>query len=288
MIAQFLLNGIVQGALIGVIALGFSLVYYTTKIFHIVYAFLFVFSAYIFYACKILAGINFIIAFLISAIATVLVSLGIDILYKEFEKMKGTKNMMLIVSLAVYLIGISIISIIFGVESITHSNVSSPAYTFKGILLTNFQILQLTLSLFISAVVVYFLFWTNLGLKIRALRDNAMLLGLLGKNKTSIRSSVFAISGFIVCIPACLISADKGIDPFSGMQIILVAVVAMIIGGKATFSASIIGGLLIGIFQSISIMFLDPQWEPIITFGILIIILLYLPNGLFGEYKRAV
>jgi len=288
MILQLLLNGIIKGTVLGLIALGFSLVYYTTRIFHIVYAFLFVFSAYIFYACKILAGINFVIAFLISAIATVLLSLGTDILYKVFEKNKGTKNMMLIVSLAIYLIGISIISIFFGVESITHGNVSSSAYTFQGILLTNSQILQLTLSLSLSAIVIYFLFWSSLGLKIRALRDNALLLGLLGKNKTSIRSSVFALSGFIVCIPACLISADKGIDPFSGMQIILVAVVAMILGGKATFTASIIGGLLIGISQSISIMFLDPKWEPLITFGILIIILLYLPNGLFGEYKRAV
>jgi branched-chain amino acid transport system permease protein len=289
MVIQLLINGIIKGAVIGLIALGFSLVYNTTKIFHLVYAFLFVFSAYVFYTFKSVLNINIAIAFILVALLTSGLSFGIDkFIYKPFEKKRASNNIMLIVSLGIFLIGTSIVTIIYGVGSISHSSISSPSYTFFGFLVTYYQLLQFTISIIFSCIFLLFISKSGLGIRIKAFRDNALLLSLLGENITNIRSSVFAISGFIICIPACLISIDKGIDPYSGMPMLLTAVVAMILGGRATFSSAIIGGLLIGILQSIAILFLDPQWEPIVTFGILIIVLLFLPNGLFGENEREV
>lgn len=285
---QFIINGIVNGAVIATCALSFSFVYFSTRIFHLAWALIFVISSYIFYTLVSIVELPFYISLLLTVFITAIFSWLIDQVYGLFERKGSSKNMILIASVAILIAGTNVIMMIFGESSLLLNSDISESFTFNKTIITHNKIEQFALPLL---VVISTLFWitkSNRGIEIRAYRDNENLLGVLGFNKSSIRARVFLISGALVAVPACLLAFDRGIEPQIGMPILLNAVVAMIIGGLGNFWAPVIGGFLVGIVQALSNYFFEPKWESLATFTVLILFLIFSPKGIFPQNERAV
>jgi branched-chain amino acid transport system permease protein len=77
-------------------------------------------------------------------------------------------------------------------------------------------------------------------------------------------------------------------DPYVGLPMLLNAVVALIVGGVGRFEAPVIGGFIIGILQSVAVWTFSSRWQDAITFTLLVLFLLFRPQGIMGEKKRAV
>jgi branched-chain amino acid transport system permease protein len=102
------------------------------------------------------------------------------------------------------------------------------------------------------------------------------------------RLILFILSGFFAALGGGLVAYDVGMDPYVGMPMLLNAVVALIIGGMGRFEAPIIGGFIIGILQAMVVWAFSSRWQDAVTFTLLILFLLFRPQGLMGEKKRAV
>lgn len=286
---QFLINGVVDGVVLSVITLGFSLVYFTSRIFHIAYAFLFVLGGYTLYSFYTHLAIPLLPSIGLTIIVCAFFSWFIDkFFYQNFEKKGATHNILLIASLGIFIIGINSLAYFFGPGQVILSKDLSESILIAGQIITHNKITQLTTCMFTIILVLVLLYKTNIGLMIRAFRDNAKLMGILGYNTKNVRGRVFILSGILIAIPACLLSFDKGVDPYLGMPVFLNAVVAMIIGGTGDFKAPIIGAFILSLSQAIVIYFLDAKWEPLVTFVILIIFLLFLPSGIFKQTEREI
>ena len=285
---QVILNGIINGAVIATCSLSFSFIYFSTRIFHLAWALVFVMASYTFYTLVSVVELPFYISLILTIILTATFSWLINKVYILFEQRGSSRNMILIVSIAILIAGTNVFMMIFGEGSILLTSEVSESFSLNKIVVTYNKVEQFVLPLTITILTLIWITKSSRGIEIRGYRDNEKLLGVLGFNLLKVRDSVFLLSGALVAVPACLLAFDRGVEPQIGMPILLNAVVAMIIGGLGNFWAPVVGGFLIGLVQALSNYYFEPKWESLVTFSILILFLIFLPKGLFPQHERAV
>ena len=103
-----------------------------------------------------------------------------------------------------------------------------------------------------------------------------------------LRNIAFVVGSALVGVSALLIGLNVGIIDFNmGSDIILMATVAMIIGGLGNVGAAAGGGFVLGMIQNIAIWKIESKWQMALSFAILIVVLLFRPSGLFGANQAA-
>lgn len=289
MFLQLLANGIVMGSVYALVSLGFALVYNTTRIFHIAYSVLYVFAPYMILSFYRNLEIPFLIAFPIAILLTMLLSIVMElVVYRPLAKKKSSFTVILISSIGIMIVVINAIAMFYGNETkILNPNISK-SISIGNIILTHTQLLQFILSLLAVSAFLIFLKFSKFGIKTRAMRDDEVLCSVFGMNINKMRLTLFTLSGFFAALGGGLVAYDVGMDPYVGMPMLLNAVVALIIGGMGRFEAPVIGGFIIGILQAMAVWAFSSRWQDAVTFTLLILFLLFRPQGLMGEKKRAV
>ena len=288
-ILQFIVNGLVMGSIYALVALGFALIYNTTRIFHIAYAVLYMFSPYMFLSLYNYIGCPFYVAFIVSIFLTVLLSLAIEqFVYQPLNRINSSLNIVMISSIGVMIVVINAIALFYGNETKIINNNISQTVSLNAIILTDIQLWQFGVSLAIISLFFLFLKYTKFGIRTRAIRDNDTLSRVFAINVGKIRLILFALSAFFVAVAGNLVAYDVGMDPYVGMPILLTAVVALIVGGVGNFAAPVLGGFLIGMMQSITVLISSARWQDAVIFTLLIIFLMFRPQGILGEKQRAV
>ena len=289
MLIQLIANGIVMGSIYALVALGFALVYNTTRIFHISYAVVYMFSAYIIYTFFRILHYPFVLSFLIGIIFTIILSILIEIIvYRPLSRRGSSLNAIMISSIGVMIVVVNIVAMFYGNETkIVNQNISN-SITLGNIILTYTQIAQFVISILLIILFLLFLKYTKFGINTRAMRDDTILCAVFGLNIKKMRFSLFALSAFFAAVGGGLVAYDVGMDPYVGLPMFLNAMVALIIGGVGRFEAPIIGGYVIGLLQALSVWVFSSRWQDAVTFILLILFLLVRPEGILGEKQRAV
>jgi len=289
MIFQLLANGIINGGIIAVVALGFALVYNTTRIFHIAYAVLFTFAPYMFLTFHIQCAFDPGISVVLALLTTIFLSVIIEkVVYQPLQRKKGSSNQFLISSIGVMIIIINLIALLYGNETKMINPGISNSISYGEIIITHNQIIQIIVSLGLILFFFVFLKFSKFGLITRALRDDEYLSKVFAVNINGLRLILFALSGFFAAAGGLLVAYDIGMNPYVGMQVFLNAFVALIIGGLGKFHAPVFGGFFIGILQALIVYFFNTSWSIAVTFVLLIVFLLFRPQGLTGELQREV
>lgn len=287
MFFQLLINGLITGSIYALSSLGFAIVYNTTRIFHIAYAILYMIPPYIVLLISHQLGLSLVVGIPIALLCTIMISVLIQYLvYRPLELKRSSLHVLMISSIGVMIIGINIIALVFGNETQILNQEISKTIRIGKLIITQAQFLQIGISTFLLITFLVFLKLSKFGIITRALRDDPELCEIYKINIPSFKLALFALSGFFIAVAGILIAWDIGMDPYVGMPLLLNAVVALIIGGIGKFHAPIIGGLFIGILQSIVIWKFSANWQETVTFALLIIFLLFRPQGIFGEKQR--
>jgi branched-chain amino acid transport system permease protein len=289
MLIQLIINSIVKGAMIALAGLGFALYYNTTRIFHIAYAAIYTLSAYLFYSYFSLFSRHWLPAFFLTAVSVILVSILIELaVYRPLSRKGSSLMVVLVASIGLMTVIINSIAIIYGNEvKILYPGVAK-SVSIGALNITYPQLRQFFVCLLVIGVTLVFLKATKWGKIIRAIRDGEKLAMASGINVWGMRLTLIAASSFIIAIPSVLTAADVGMDPHGGMQILLSAIVALIIGGVGRFEGPVIGGFFLALIHGLVIWKFSGKWVDAVTFVILIIFLIFRPNGILGERHREV
>ena len=283
---QILLNGTLQGLLIALVALGFSLVYNSTGIFYIAQGAIYTLTPFLLLSF-INSGIGIPIAIALAVAGVVMTSMMFELInHWPLHKRQASMEIHLISSLGFYIAGIQLIAIIWGNETKVLREGIDVIYTLSNIILTRSQILGGIISL---AFIILFFIWlkkTDSGLKFMALSDNPVQLSLLGYDISKLRLLAFGLSGIFTATAAMLTAVDIGFDPHGGLNVVLLAIVATIIGGKGSFIGPAIGGVFIGIIRSQVVWYTSARWEDAITFLVFVLFLFLRPQGILGKKGR--
>jgi len=289
MMWQFVINGLVTGVLYSLMAVGFAVVYNTTHVFHIAAAGVYTAAAYCFFwvvrglGTPLWVGVACALVF-----AAMLNTVCEVVVYRPFARRNASPNTVMIASIGLLAIMVNVTAMLFGNETKIIDNAIRPVLRMGTLILSQPQVLQFALGSVMLAGFTVFLRFSSFGLKIRALGNNPVLFDVFGFGAGATRIGVFAIGGAFLGAAACLSAYDVGMSPHTGMPILINALVAMIVGGTGRYAACIAGGILLGILQALVVWKFAANWQPAVTFLLLIAFLFFRPRGLFGLKKRIV
>jgi branched-chain amino acid transport system permease protein len=134
----------------------------------------------------------------------------------------------------------------------------------------------------LAVLLWYVLEGTRLGSAVRAGSESTEMVSLLGINVFSIFSLVFALGAATAALAGVLAAPIRGVEPFMGVEALGVAFVIVVVGGMGSFAGALVGGLLIGIVQSV-MSTLWPEGARLMIYVAMAAVLLLRPHGLLGR-----
>jgi branched-chain amino acid transport system permease protein len=292
MVPQILVNGLVAGLLYALVALGFSLIYAATKIFHIAHGAVYTTAAYFFLAASFVinSGGSSLESFLALAIAfgsVALLAVASELfVYRPLLSREASPLVTFIASLGLYIVLVNLIAIIYGNETRVLTSVNHASTTIGPIVVTDVQIIQALVSSTVLLLVLVVIEKTSLGRNIRALSDNPTLISVMGFDAKRIRLVVFVFGSLLAAISCLLRGFDVGIQPNAGLQVTLTATVAVIIGGVGSHMGAVLSALALGLLQNIVSGILSAEWKDAVTLVLLIVVLIYRSSGLLASQMR--
>lgn len=284
---QLLLNGLINGCAFALVAIGFALICNTTRIFHFAHGGIYTLSGYLFFSFYTQHGLSMWFALPITLILAAIVGILIDlVVYHPLDRRRASTMMHMLSSLGLYIIIVNIICMVYGNNSKIIVSGLLPTVKFGGLMLNAVQIWTAVTFVIVFIAFAVSLRVTGLGLKLRAMRDNQTLLSLYGINPNTIRLFVFGAGSALCALAGILVGLDVGIDPHVGMTAVVLAAVALIVGGIGIFEGAAFGALMLGCLQSIAVWQMSARWQDMVTFLVLIVFLLFRPQGIMGRRGR--
>ncbi|MEO0991248.1 MAG: branched-chain amino acid ABC transporter permease [Pseudomonadota bacterium] len=165
-----------------------------------------------------------------------------------------------------------------------HTPLADLNWRFAGLVISVPQVLSLVVSLAIVAGLSVLLTRTKLGRALRATAENPDAAVLMGVQVNRIVPIVFIITGLLCGLAGALFAVNYGeVSPYMGDQVGTKAIAGMVIGGLGSVWGAIAGGLVVGLTETLSIYFFGATSAQITVWGLLLVLLLFRPQGLFGH-----
>lgn len=281
---QLMLNGLANGALYALIAIGFALIYNATRMLHLAHGAVFAFGGYVLYVCSEWLGLPIAIGFVAAVAAAGALGAAMEVLvYRRLRARGSSPAAILVASLGLLIFCQAVYGIVFGTDTLSIEKEPLPTYTFGGLVVTQLHLIIAVVALVVFPILHLFLVRTRYGRSIRALADNPSLATVFGVDTDRVYIYIFFIGSGLAAIAAGLISFDSGVRPTMGFSVMFIALVAVIIGGIGYLPGAAVGGLIVGLLQNLALWQLSARWMDVIVFGVLIVLLLVRPQGVFGS-----
>ena len=288
MTSQIIINIIISFSIFNLAALSFSLIYQTTRFFHFAHAVVFTFGAYFTFLLSQLVGWSLVSAILTAIVAACLIGCMAEwFIYRPLRKRKSSSIVLLLASLGIYIVLQNLISLFFGDEtkSIRTWEVRE-GIEIAGAYVTPVQIVIIATSIAIVILVSGYLMLAKTGKAMRAVASDSELSKLSGIKSDRIILISFAIGSALAGIAGILVALDVDMTPTMGMNMLLMGVVAMIIGGVGSIWGIVLGSLLLATAQNLAVWYISSQWMDAVAFAILLLFLLFKPEGFMGKKIR--
>ena len=314
---QQLINGISLGAIYSLIALGYTMVYGVLKLINFAHGDVYMVGAFMGYyianglgargaqmlgqsaeglIARGLLGSGTLEPSLITALVVMLLAMAvcaaIGVIIERFAYRPVRKYSRL--TALITAIGVSLLlenggQVVFGAdpkffpELFKKRNIE----LFGGASINSADIIVLIIALILMIALQLIVYRTKTGRAMRAVSFNLQSAKLMGINTDRIIMFTFALGSALAAAAGVLVAIRiPRIDPLMGILVGLKAFVAAVLGGIGNIPGAMLGGLLIGITETMVVGYLSPTYKDAVAFAILILILLFRPSGLLGSVSQ--
>lgn len=286
-ILQQIINGISLGSIYALIALGYTMVYGILRLINFAHGDIYMLGAFIgFFALgswNMPFAIGLIIAMLLTAIIGILVE---KLAYKPLRN--APRISLLITAIGVSFLLENIMVLLVGATPRAFpQKISTEVYLIGNIIVTNKQIIILSVSIFLMLFLQFVVNKTKIGRAMRAVSQDKEMAQMLGVNIDNVISFTFALGSALAAAGGVLVGMYfNKIEPYMGVMPGLKAFVAAVLGGIGIIPGAMLGGFIMGIAEVLVSAFISSTIRDAIAFIILIVILLVKPTGILGKYMR--
>lgn len=277
-----LVNGIGLGMLYFVLAVGLSIIFGLLRFVNFAHGAFFLLGAY---GCfqLVSAGLDFWWTLVLGPLVVGLFAWLVEaLLFRKVYHLPHELHILITVGLALVLQ--EAVILYWG----PHGNNVPPPELLQGVVVAGdfvypkYRLFVIEVGVAMAAVLGAVLEGTRLGAIVRAGSESAEMVSLLGLNIRRIFSLVFALGAATAALAGVLAAPIRGVDPFMGVEALGIAFVAVVVGGMGSFTGALVGGLLVGIVQSM----MSTLWPPganLMIYVAMALVLLLRPNGLLGR-----
>ena len=294
---QTIISGFLLGGLYALIALGMALIMGVMRVINLAHGDLMMVAMYIAYGLFIFLGIDPYISVFIAAPTLFLFGVGVQKYLltpvMKVESILPHNLVIMTVGIAMVLSNLATVFFTGNYRSIPVNYASSAWY------LTDIwknSPIELSLSMpwtlsFVTAVIITIGLWiflskTDTGKSIRATAQDLDAALLMGVNVDRLRNLTFGLGCALVACAGCLFIPIYYLYPSLGKQFTNIGFVITVIGGMGSTNGAVIGGLILGIFESVTATYIGMGWAPVGRFAIFIAALVFLPGGVASILRR--
>ena len=284
-ILSTLINGLSLGGIYAMIALGYTMVYGIAKMLNFAHGDIIMVGGYVIFVA--MAANNPLLAILAAVIACVV--LGVVIEKVAYRPLRGASPLaVLITAIGVSYLLQSLAQIIFGAAPKMVTVYEFGSVSFMGVTVQVSSLVTLVVTVAVMAVLTLFVKYTRLGRAMIAVSEDRAAAQLMGINVNGIITLTFAIGSSLAALASLfyLLMAPNVFSTMGAMPGIK-AFTAAVIGGIGSIPGAMLGGILLGVVESISLKITAiAPYTDAIEFSILILILLVRPTGFLGKKRR--
>lgn len=283
MLAQQIVNGLMLGAIYMLVAVAFTLAIGVLNFLNFSLPGLFMVGGMLAFGMMKI-GWPWFLAFAAALFVAALISLLVERLaYRPMQS--GDPEVPLVSSLGFLVLLENLMLIQYGSDQQAFPSLL-PDLNLRigGLVIGMAQLLSLAISVALVAWLSWFLASTNLGRRIRTVAESRETALLMGVNISRLVPQLFVASALLAALAGILFAVNyQQVSPFMGEGVGFKGVAAMIVGGMGSIWGAVLGGLLIGLAEVLSISFIGADVVNITVYGLLLLILILRPQGLLGR-----
>lgn len=285
MFEQQLINGLMLGSTYSLLAMGFTLVLGLLKMLNIAHGDVFMAGAFLGLSAAA-AGFPLPIALVVGAVGAGLVALAIERLcFRPLRKAHFLSPMLSTIAFGIMLQNLA--TQIWGSDPSRYPQVATIVqFTVGPVVVSSIQLIILAIAIALMIGIDQFVNRTRLGRAMRATSVNPQTASLLGVDVNRVIMVTFFTSGALAGVAGVLTAlVYSQITPFIGIRQGLIGMVAMVLGGLGNLRGAMIGGILIGVVEVMNDAYFDASYRDMIIFSLFFLVLMFRPEGLFGEFR---
>jgi branched-subunit amino acid ABC-type transport system permease component len=274
-------NGLGTGGYIALLSIGYALIFGTTREFHFAHGSVFMVAAWVLFVATARWGWPFVPALVASALAAMALGVVIERGFYAPIRDRSTRHVgVVLTGLGLFYLIENIVVILEGSQIRYPENPIPGSAELGGVFVSWVQVAGIVGAIAVLAGLIVFLRRSRLGRSIRAVGSNPALAYTIGVDAEHTRMWAFAIGSGITALAAAAFALDVGFAPPMGLQAMLLATVAVIVGGIGSLAGAAIAGFVLGLAQHAGYLGIGSEWQNPIAFGVLMLVILVRPRGL--------
>lgn len=284
---QSIINGVQVGSIYALVALGYTMVYGIVKLINFAHGDFIMVGGYVaVFSIPLLVSLG--LPAWLCVILAVVVCTAIGVLTEKiaYKPLRGAPSLsVLITAIAVSLFLENLALLLFSSAPRPVSIIfSSVPVSLGAVQVSSVSLITIVLSLVIMALLQLFIQKTKLGKAMRAVSEDRQAAILMGISTNNTISLTFAIGSALAAVAAVMYcAAYPQVQPYMGSMLGLKAFIAAVLGGIGSVPGAMLGGVVIGLVESLTKGYISTQLADAVVFGILILVLLVKPTGIFGK-----
>jgi branched-chain amino acid transport system permease protein len=290
-VLQQLINGLILGSVYALFAIGLSLVWGILKILNMAHAAIFTWGATAAYFLLIWMPVPLYLLIPAIMLFTGLLAAVVDFL--AFRPIRRQLRNPDDAELATLVTSLGAAAVLLAIDVKLTNNGAVLSYrdslfvvervTLGGITLTNLQIGMFVLAVLLSLGAAAFIKWNRTGKAMRAIAVNADMASMLGVNVDRITVATIAVAGALAGAAGILLGiAFHAIHSQMGEPLLLKAFAITILGSAGSVVGGLVGGILLGLIEASLLTFASASYRDAVSFGLIVLVLLVRPKGLFS------
>jgi branched-chain amino acid transport system permease protein len=291
---QLLVNALISGSIYALASSGLALSYGLLRILNFAHGHFMMLGAYLFYALHIQAGLGIFAASLGTLLGVAAIS-GFSMATMILPFAKSNFVLAFVSTLTLSIMLESIVSMVFGVN-VKSLSVGSELTSWEiyGVYITPLQLIIIGLALFSLGVLAFCLHCTSLGRRLRAMSQFEAGAQALGINSRRMQYLVFMFGALLAALTGVLVGFETNLQPVMGDSYTIKAFAAMVLGGLGNIWGTVVGAYLLALIENLGIGLsfwdysLPAGYKDSFAFFIVLVMLLWRPQGLFGRRQRSV
>ncbi len=283
---QQLVNWINLGAMYALLAIGYTMVYGIIKLINFAHGEIFMYGAFFTWWLMTALSIPFPLAALIGTLLGTLLGIGVErIAYRPLRNAPRFAILISVLGMSIFLQNMA--RIIWGAEFQTFDvDFGLPPLIIGSVIIPIKKVFILLTTLILMIALSIFIKKTYLGKAMRAAAADREAAEMMGINANAVIVLTFAIGSALGAVAGILYAINYNcIDPIMGFNAGMKAFTAAVLGGIGNIYGAMVGGILLGIFEGVGAGYVSSMYRDAFAFGVLILTLIFRPEGLLGEGK---
>ncbi|MEW5717780.1 MAG: branched-chain amino acid ABC transporter permease [Chloroflexota bacterium] len=273
------IDGLMLGFVFGLMAMGLTLIFGVMKVINLGHGPFIVMGMFAILVMSQL-GINPYLGLAIVVLLGLLT--GIVVYFVAVHRVINAPELTtLLATFSVNMILIGALTIIFS-TSPRGLDLELPSFRTGAITVLGTRFVAVLVAVAVTVALYSFLYRTRTGKSIRAVANNRGAAELMGINSTWILALSFGIGTLLAMVSGGLLATLFSFTVLSGGGLEVKSFVIVVLGGLGNPTGALFGGIIIGLLESITTIFIPVSWVPVFEFVVFVLILLFRPNGLFG------